>query len=156
VTRGDVIPVCLFGTPPPPNLMTVRACRECNEAKAKNDDYLRDILAFERECSEHPVAKELFRSKVTRSMTTNRRTFAREVVERSEPVLLLTPGGIIFEQACAVPLDVARIDEIMTTIAKGIYARMVGRRMPDGCTFEVHQVRRLHADMVIEHCQKLG
>lgn len=47
MTVDHVIPRGLFLKPPPPGLPTVTACTEWNNAKAKDDVFLRDLLAMD-------------------------------------------------------------------------------------------------------------
>src|SRR4051812_1561276 len=98
----EPVPRCMFTRPLPTDIVKVPACRACNGGKSKDDEYLRDMLAFSRDCCEHPVAKALMGDTITRSMEQDKSVIARAVVRNSEPVYLRSPGGIIFDEAFLV------------------------------------------------------
>lgn len=155
-TRDHVLPLCLFTSPVPLKMLTVPACWQCNERKSKNDEYLRDLLAFDIACCEHPVAQELMKGKITRSMRRGRCAFANRAVRNARRVWLQTPTGIYFDHAYSIPLQVERIDEIFTTIARGIYYKLAGARFPDGYEFEVRRVLPRNAGLVFEILKEAG
>jgi hypothetical protein len=154
-TKDHVIPKCLFPDPLP-WMVTVPACRLCNEAKSKNDTYLRDMLAFDINCGEHPAANALMQGKITRAMRGNKSEFARQLVGNNRRVELRTPTGLYVGYGYSVPLDVGRVNEIFTTIARGVYYQLAGQRFPDGYRFEVRRIMPRHADLVFNTLKEAG
>lgn len=108
------VPRCLFPTPPPPNLVTVPTCKDCNRRKGANDTFLRDFLTCDLEGYDHPHAKDLFEGKVTRSIGRNRSELAKIVRQRpKKPLLVRTPSGLIIGEAVEVILPDDRISSII-------------------------------------------
>jgi hypothetical protein len=79
-TSDHVIPRCLFVRPFPSNMVTVRVCLECNQAKADDDVYLRDFLVADFAASPTPAAETLFRGEVRRSIRRNSSEVGRAIL----------------------------------------------------------------------------
>lgn len=60
LTRDHVIPRCLFPRPLPAAMLTVPACRSCNQRKAKHDDFLRDVLVTDIAAEDNAAAQAVF------------------------------------------------------------------------------------------------
>ena len=54
LTKDHIPPKCFFAKPRPSNLITVPSCKECNLGRSKDDEYLRFVLAYRFENSNHP------------------------------------------------------------------------------------------------------
>src|SRR4051794_29898334 len=93
-TREHVIPTCLFpeDQPLPSNMITVPACRPCNQKK--DDAYLRDILSSDIDSYDSPLARTVFRGKVLRSIATNRSNFGRSALSNGRIKATYTVGGL--------------------------------------------------------------
>ncbi len=98
LTKDHVIPKCLFKRPLPSNMITVPACSECNNAKSKDEDYLRDMLVIDHFTSSNPTAQTLLNNKVIRSATEGSSKVALAVCRRkperskiSLKIAVLTP-----------------------------------------------------------------
>jgi hypothetical protein len=76
MTRDHVVGTLFFRKPLPSDMVVVPACRGCNEAKGKLEEYLRDVLTADVACSANPVVKEIVAGPVSRSISTNRSLLA--------------------------------------------------------------------------------
>lgn len=143
-TRDHVVAKCLFDGPLPSNMVTVPACGSCNGDKARNDDYLRDMLVVDSHCSEHPVAQALLKGKVTRALRRNRSELLRNVLPKARMEPTRTPGGLYLPPSYSFPLDGERVNRIFRTVASGLYYRIRQERLPDDYVFEVSRVYQRH------------
>ncbi|MEW6131274.1 MAG: hypothetical protein AB1757_29865 [Acidobacteriota bacterium] len=137
ITRDHVIPVCLFKLPYPKNLITVPACHECNHAKSKNDDYLRDLITTDIYGNQSPIAREIFENKVVRSSQNNRSLMAREFLSKVRIEPFHTKGGIYLGDFPSAPVDPEKIKTIFATIVRGLFYDHRRQRIPDNYVFEV-------------------
>jgi hypothetical protein len=72
----------------------VPACLECNQAKARNDEYLRDMITMDIYGNQSPIAQEIFNDKVVRSSHSNRSVMAKEFLAGVSVEPFYTNGGI--------------------------------------------------------------
>jgi hypothetical protein len=149
-TEDHVVPVCLFNRPLPPDIVKVPACNDCNHAKSKNDDYLRDMLVIDIHCSHHPVAQALMDGKMKRAMQNNHSKVARAAVKSGGLKPMYSPGGVYLGHCHSVPLEWDRVNEIFKTMASGLYFNLRGHRFPDGYSFEVLHLDSRYAQQLID------
>jgi hypothetical protein len=155
-TEDHVVPTCLFDGPLPPDIVKVPACNACNHAKSKDDGYLRDILITDMHCSDYPIAQALIGGKFKRAMQKNRSDFARAAVRRGCLKPMYSSGGVYLGHFHSVPLEVARVNQIFSTIARGLYFKLRGQRFPDGYSFEVMRVEPSRAQQAIDVMKAQG
>jgi hypothetical protein len=120
-------------------MVTVPACRRCNQEKAKNDHYLRDVLILDSLGSLSPVARILFDGKVKRAIRSNRSEVARVAVSQGSFQPNYTPAGIYLGHRYSFPLDGERIEQIFSWLVKGLYFRIRKRRLRDDCEFDIRR-----------------
>lgn len=144
-TRDHVVPVALFPKPLPSVMVTVGSCQECNQAKGELDTYLRDYLISDIDTSRSQVAGVIRDGEFLRSMQTNRSLLAREAAPtvRIEPIR--SPAGLFLGYAPTIRIDGERIRAVFEYIVRGLYFKLLRRRIPDDYKFEVSRVDRLHA-----------
>lgn len=142
-TQDHVVPRCLFLRPLPPFMLTVPSCDPCNKRKAKDEDYLRDVLVTDVFCSDQPVPKVLLEGKVARSAQSNRSDVAKAARKYGRPAPLYTPGGIYLGQTVAVPLDDVRFMGAIEMIVRGLYFQRLGHVFPSGYEFDLRRVKQL-------------
>jgi hypothetical protein len=137
VTKDHVVPQCLFTQPYPENLITVPACRECNQAKSKNDEFLRDLVTSDIYGHQSPIAKAIFNDKVVRSSRNNRSLMAKEFLPRVSLEPFYTKGGVYLGHFPSATVDPERITTIFSTMARGLYYDHRRERIPSNYSFEV-------------------
>ncbi len=143
VSREHVIPKCLFKHPYPPNLITVQACDDCNNAKSLNDDFLRDFLVCDIFGNESPLAREIFHTKMLSSTRQNSSVIARSTVIASRVKPFYTREGIYLGNFTSVPIDSERVKTIFSTLVRGLYYDARRTRFPDDYVFTVHRYHPL-------------
>ncbi len=94
--------------------------------------------------------------KITRAMQNNRSEVARQVAGRSRRVWLRTLAGVYFDYAYAAPLEVERVNEIFTTMARGIYFKLARTRFPDGYELQVRRVLPHNAALMFDTLKGAG
>lgn len=82
-TSDHPVPRCLFPPTLPTVVVTVPSCRVCNEATAKDDDYLRDMMAIDIANCEHPAARAILSGPVSRAARRNQSISARDLLRTS-------------------------------------------------------------------------
>jgi hypothetical protein len=135
VTQEHVIPKCLFTRPYPPNLITVSVCEPCNHAKSHNDDFLRDWLTMDIFGSQSPDAQAVFADTVVRSTHEGHSKLAKQLLSEAQLEPFTTKAGIYLGDLPAITLDEERVNQIFTTIVRGLYYHKNKARMPDGLNF---------------------
>jgi hypothetical protein len=113
VTRDHVVPRALFVPPYPSHLIVVPACRPCNEAKSRNEDYLRDFLTVAYRGSQSPITQTLLSQKVLRSFRRNSSELIRTAIPTTKFSPLYTHGGIYLGDYPTGPVSDARLFSIL-------------------------------------------
>jgi hypothetical protein len=143
-TSDHVPPKTLFPSPLPKNLITVPACRECNSAFSKDDEFFRLVLVIDEKTKGNP-AREALVPAVKRSLARFRgQGLASALWSSTQSVERITAEGLYAGAGTFFTMDGKRLDRILTRIAEGLYFHEFGHRVPQD-----------HATSVI-HPQKLG
>jgi hypothetical protein len=146
LTRDHVIPKCLF-IKPRPRPIIVWACERCNNEKSKTDDYLRDLLVTDAFASESPVAQELLRGSVMRSVKQNSSAFTKKLLRDAKPSSFFAPGGIYLGEVFSVSIDGTKIFE---WIIRGLYFKVTNTVIPMTYRFHVERLDPRHGLKGIE------
>ena len=133
-SQEHVIPECLFEQPLPNNMITVRACADCNTLKSKDDDYLRDYLVTNLSIYKQKIPQRLFAGKMARSMQRNSSSFAKEV---NISKIVDTPFFSNGERLSAVYFDLRRLQDILEKIVKGLFYYAKAKRIADETKIKV-------------------
>jgi len=135
VTREHVIPKCLFTKPFPPNLITVPVCEPCNHAKSHNDDFLRDWLTMDIFGSQSPEAQAVFDDTVLRAIRDGHSKISKQLLSEAQLKPFTTKNGIYLGDIPSIQLDEERVNEIFTTIVRGLYYYQFKDCLPEGLSF---------------------
>ncbi len=154
-TMDHVVPKCLFIPPLPQEMVTVPVCAGCNQKKALNDPFLRDVLVMDLQCADFPIAKELRQGKVMRAAKTKRSEVAHSIARKARPKPLYTNGGLYLGHYPSIPLDGERMDEIFKTIVRGLYYKLRSIRLPDDCIFEINRVDPVHVQDAVRDMEAI-
>jgi len=146
-TADHVIPRALFPGAKAPNMITVPACLDCNQAKGELDAYLRDVLTADLSSYDSAEARAVLEGKVRSAVRRNQSPVWRAAETQTRRVPLWSPGGIYLGDFPAIPLDGGRLHLALSMMAKGLYARHFGRRLSDGVDIDVG---RIGADLVVQ------
>lgn len=137
MTREHVIPRCLFVAPLPSNPVIIPVCEECNGAKSKDDDFLRDLLVIDPFAQNHPIARKILQTTLLRSAARNPATIVREVLENSQLMPFYPHGGIYLGDAYSTELDTDRLEKILFAVCKGLLFDARSLRIPDEYSVEI-------------------
>jgi hypothetical protein len=145
VTDDHIPPKCLFTKPRPTNLITVRACKTCNEGAKLDDEYFRDAILTGIDERRFPEAMALSIRKID-EMGTNpkKRGYGLTTYKSVRTVEVHTEAGIYIGDAGVRELDLDRMRRSIEKWVRGLYSHHFQERIPDGC------------DITIEHHQHLG
>jgi hypothetical protein len=131
VTMDHVPPKNLFNHPRPSDLVTVPACKGCNERASKDDEVFRNLLVTRADVGDHPAANRVL-SVVMESLARPqaaglRRAFTSSLMR----VDLFSPGGIYLGTRAGYRVDLKRINRVARRTVTGLFFKRTGRRLPD-------------------------
>ncbi|MCY3627181.1 MAG: hypothetical protein OXG88_06025 [Gammaproteobacteria bacterium] len=152
MTKDHIPPKCLFATPSP-NAITVPCCRKCNESASKDDEYFRLVCASNYNGHVHPEQRELFPKFIGSLNRKVERASDRKVRRELElpeeysaiismfkdarQVYIENETGII-EPTLAWPIDVDRINRVVSRIIKGLTWKENGKRLSRKYEINIH------------------
>ena len=131
-TSDHVPPKCLFAKGArPSNMITVRACGLCNMGSSGDDEYLRLVLAMNRESGAHPAARELWPAIIRSLGLPCKAGFRQRFFACVRDVQILSKGGLILGTAKGLEIDTPRLNRIMAKIIRGLFWHEFHQRIPD-------------------------
>ena len=120
-TEDHVFPECLFGDRHIPKYVKQRACRQCNERKAKLDSYVRDWIAADMRFHAHPVVRDNFGGPVSRAFSRKQTPIRHGITSISDQIVdIITPSGLFVGTAFPVTLRTDEIDEWLRFVVQGL------------------------------------
>jgi hypothetical protein len=141
-TDEHVIPECLFpetSMPPKSDFVIVPACGPCNNRKAADDSYVRDLFIADIACDGNPTVLALLPA-VIRSAEKNWSDFARVARRELRIEAVHSPGGIYLGHYLGVPITWERLKRFCTLVVRGLYWHASNERLPDDYVFEVFRL----------------
>lgn len=117
-TREHVVPRCLYPDPPAHKLLTVPACRDCNNALTKDEEYFRTVLASA--WIESDAARKVAEQKVHPSFNRPERDGLRKLLLANSRDIYL-PSNHGFVLTAILKADGARMDRVAEKIVRGLY-----------------------------------
>lgn len=132
ITRDHVPPKCLFGSPPPRDLLTVPSCRECNGGASKDDEYFRLMLASQRDVGEHPDAQAVLPDAYRALAMPQKRGFLGAFLRGQGPIDIMSPTGLYLGTETGYEVDLARLSRVAERVAKGLFYIERKRRLASG------------------------
>ncbi len=141
VTDDHVPPRSFYGSVPPKNLITVPACKSCNQGFGQIDDYVRLVLVT-TENKETRSRKELIPTVRRFADRLKSRRVLESFYESLETGYLLNDKGV-FVQRQRFEVDGARMDAFAVRVVKALFYREKGYRLPDGYIVNPMHYRQL-------------
>ena len=130
LTDDHIPPRCLFPKGSRQNLITVKACNRCNMRTSSDDEYLRLILASNKDSAACAQVQALLPT-ITRSLTRpEARRFANAFLSTIQNVDIVTRGGVYLYTAKGFSVDQPRLERIITKMVRGLFFKEFGRRLP--------------------------
>ena len=135
IHMDHVPPKNLFEPQAQSQLLTVPACRGCNNSASKDDEYFLVFMALRSDATLRPEHPNLWQ-KAMRLLRRARATgFRKRVVSNVKFVQMVTPTGLVLPRALSIPVEPYRVVGTVVRIIKGLYYHETKRRFP-----ETHQV----------------
>lgn len=118
----------------------VPACKECNNASSKDDEYLRDCFAMTSGIQEaRQVFAEGVRPSYLRPYSTMQQvTKHQRILNSMAKINVTTPNGIVIKQVTGIKMKSDRIENALRKIVKGIYFNRYRKSIPENYTLKVY------------------
>jgi len=127
-----VPPKSLFPKPRPNNLITVPACRECNEGESTHDEYFATALALNHELSSNPAVVGL-RPKIERALAMPEKAgFSAAFRGVRQVSRLYHPNGRPYESTQTYDVNVERLARVVSRATAGLFFRFSQRPLKSG------------------------
>jgi hypothetical protein len=119
LTVDHVPPKLLLARPYPLNLLTVPACRPCNQSFQKDDEYTRTMLCIDVRSAKNPNAQSNLLAVLRSLQRPDARGFAEYLARRAESSTVLGQDGLPMGQA--FELDKARVNRTGERLVRAFY-----------------------------------
>jgi len=129
-TKDHIPPRKIYVQTEPDDLITVPACRSCNNGTKLDDEYFR-LCVMTGGSNNAEVEQHIF-DKLMPSLRRNPKLLAM-FMKGARTVDITTPSGIVIGQRHAFDFDRKRLQRIVEKIVKGLYWRNKGKRLGDEC-----------------------
>jgi hypothetical protein len=135
LTVDHVPPKLLLARPYPPNLITVPACRPCNQSFQKDDEYTRTMLCIDVRAAKNPTAQSNLPSVLRSLKRPDARSFAEYLARSAESSTVLGQDGLPLGQA--FELDKARVNRTGERLVRAFYFAEMRKPIPRNMTVRV-------------------
>jgi hypothetical protein len=133
-TDDHVPPKLLLEKPFPSNLVTVPACRDCNQSFMKDDEYTR-LLALDVRAANNAAAQSNLSAILRSLQRPNAKGFAEYLANQGTDSTILGVGGSPMGRVTEV--NKRRVNATGSRIVRGLYFVELGRPMPEGAVLKV-------------------
>lgn len=120
LTRDHVPPKNLFIKPYPPNLLTVPACKDCNESYTLDDEYFRIAVSAEANRNKHPMGSKIWWDKVFGSTLVRSPKLKSVLAENISRVKRKIYNDRLLKNIPILNMDANRVNNILKKITKGL------------------------------------
>jgi hypothetical protein len=128
-TSDHVPPKKFYGTPPPPNLITVPACHGCNGGFGADDEYFLN-LALDWAASSTKDGEKVAASRLRSMKSKPKSKDWRSVFETLKPAEARSPAGVFLGHSLSIQLDGVRLARTVNRIIRGLYFRVTKVPLP--------------------------
>lgn len=128
VTRDHVPPKNLFPVPRPNDLVTVPACRECNNGASVEDEDFRTYLSLQIGRQNH-LTEKLWFDGAQKSLT-RRKSLQQQILASLRPIQVQTKTGVESKTAFEVPERIYR--RVFERVVRGLYYHHFGKILGKG------------------------
>lgn len=140
-TVDHVVPKCLFEAPLPMNMITVPACSFCNSAKSKLDSFLRDFLVCGEGVSPNRVADSVRKGPYQRAVIRKQSELWKHIDSGKFENTIIRNNGIDLGMLLNIPFGQGPVKDSITYIVRGLYYKLLNKRLPDDHAFLVGGLR---------------
>ncbi|GAB5525423.1 MAG: hypothetical protein Roseis2KO_32950 [Roseivirga sp.] len=134
-TRDHLPPKGIFVPPRPSNLVTVRACKDCNNGSSKDDEEFMVYLAM-HVAGYSKKGEKLFKTAL-KSLRHNKK-LKRQIIRSMKPVNLTTPGGVFLGKGASIPWNNEVHNKIIERTIRGLYYHHYGEILGDKVEIETY------------------
>jgi len=129
ITQDHVPPQCLFGDVPTSELIAVPGCLTCNNAFARDDEFLRDLIVT---ATLHVDMPELAapRAALRRSLTRQKYAGPIKRMLKGATAAYAPLTSPILQPVRALPVDSGRLQNVIQRIVRGLFFHETRRRIP--------------------------
>lgn len=128
-------PKLLLARPFPPNLITVPACRQCNESFQKDDEYTRIVVASDIRASKNHDAQSKLSAILRSLQRPNAKAFAEYLARQTAQTTILALDGAPMGQV--VDGDRTRVNATGARIIRGLYFSEMGKPLDPNAVIKV-------------------
>lgn len=146
VTRDHIPPKGIFCQPRPNNLITVPACKECNNGASDLDERFRVHLSLHVARKGNDTARNFY-EEALRTLEHNSE-LRREILSKLEPVYLTTESGIIHDKGYRMLWDSQAHDAIVERMIRGLYYHHFRQILANRVDIEVQWLKKLTPEIV--------
>jgi hypothetical protein len=129
-TFDHIPPACLFPSPRPSDLITVRSCSKCNNGASDDDEYFKIQLVMRHDVAGRPPGSRLISSVHRALAKPQKRAMLNKLVQSMNQVSVHSPSGLYLGQAATYNVDLKRFEKVINRIVKGLFLKEFDRRMP--------------------------
>jgi hypothetical protein len=130
-TKDHIPPKNLYDKPYPSNLLTVPACRKCNGAFSKDDEYFRVALTITEKAKGQPNRDAVVQSVMRGINKPESGRFRASLLANSDVLPRFTESGLYVNHQRAMAFDGQRLDRVAKRIVKGLFYKVKEHRLPD-------------------------
>jgi hypothetical protein len=135
ITADHVPPKCLFPDPKPTNLITIPACKICNESSKLDDEYFRVCVLTNPDPS--PIGWKIWDKKVIGSSLERSPPLRQRLLGDIIEVELRSPSGLIIGKAPGIRFEKSRINHVIQRIIRGLYWHHHKKVLPPETNFTI-------------------
>jgi hypothetical protein len=129
LTADHVPPKALFAKPRP-QLITVPACKDCNENAKLDDDYFQIMLALRGDLSNNNEVKKISRKVVSSINHVKKSGFKNRLMSKVQMVQAYSKGGIYLGRQPSLEVDMNRMTKVAARCVTGLYFHHQKSRVP--------------------------
>jgi len=143
--QNDHVPPKNLFTKPRPQLITVKACKNCHSRTSKDDEYFRIKVCLRNDAYRHPEARKtadsIFRSLTKVQAIGLRNSFLADFRNLN----LHTPSGLYVGRRLGYNVDLVRIRRVVERVVRGLYFAESGKPLGLNNEVRVFTVEELEA-----------
>jgi len=138
-TREEIPPRCFFPKGHTESIIKIPAHMKCNQAWQGSIEYARNLFCGIN--TSNCLARDLFSTKVIRSLRRNPPLRLQMLKDLRENIELYSPGGIYLRSTPGICINTNLLDQFISHVIRGLYFHHTGQPLPKGInvTWQVQQ-----------------
>ena len=128
-TKDHLFPSGLFNKPLPSNLLTLPACKECNNALSSDEEQFRVFLASGM-AYETKAGFRIWTERIRPDLKVNRPRLKPLIRSQTKAARVLSESGTLLGYTLILEVDREVVNRVLRKIAKGLYFLDTGNVLP--------------------------